>query len=222
MAINKERFKQAIRAAISSEYENILDNEDIINYTFSERFMKRMNKLIKAQRKPYYFLVNTALKRVAVAIIAVSIMFSASMSVKAVREPVIEFIVEIYERFTKYFICDNAVYNPSKVYELTNLPDGYEMESRVNNEAVITTTYINKSGNKIVLQQHLITSGTFIYDINKYNFKSIQLKNVSVDIYYNTELSSAIWIIDNDSVLKLIVYNDIILDDLIELIINIS
>ena len=60
MPISKAEFKEAFREVISSEFSNIPKNENEIDFVFSERFNKRMAKLITSQKKAYYHLINTA------------------------------------------------------------------------------------------------------------------------------------------------------------------
>ena len=103
MGMSKDDFKRAFREVVSSEFANIPLDENNIDITFSEKFNKKMEKLIKSQRKSYYILINTVGKRVAILFVAIITLFTASMSVKAIREPVINFIIEVYESFTKYF-----------------------------------------------------------------------------------------------------------------------
>ena len=59
-----------------------------------------MQKLIKSQKKLYWNIVNTAAKRAAVIFVAIITIFTAAFSVKAIREPILKFIKQIYESFT--------------------------------------------------------------------------------------------------------------------------
>jgi hypothetical protein len=56
-----------------ADYGTIPTDESSIDFTFSEKFIKRMNKLIRAQRKSYYKFINTAAKRAAVIFAAIII-----------------------------------------------------------------------------------------------------------------------------------------------------
>ena len=102
MSMSREEFKAAFREVISSEFAQIPTDEDSIDFTFSEKFIKRMDKLIRAQKKSYYKFINTAGKRVAVIFAAIITLFTASLSVKAIREPVVRFIKQVYETFIHY------------------------------------------------------------------------------------------------------------------------
>ena len=62
MGMSKDDFKRAFREVVSSEFANIPLDENNIDITFSEKFNKKMEKLIKSQRKSYYILINMTVK----------------------------------------------------------------------------------------------------------------------------------------------------------------
>lgn len=71
MSMSREEFKAAFREVVSSEFAHIPTDESSIDFTFSEKFMKRMDKLIKSQRKPYWNFISTVSRRAAVIIVAI-------------------------------------------------------------------------------------------------------------------------------------------------------
>lgn len=178
MSMSKSKFKNAFREVVSSEFAHIPCDEGSIDYTFSERFNKKMDKLIKAQRKSYYFLINTAAKRVAVIFVAFLTMFTASMSVKAIREPVINFVVEVYESFTRYFFDGDTTDNIDKVYTITDLPSGFTEFNKFENETNITTVYQNSNGNIIEFTQGISDNTTFNIDTENSIYKEIYVNKI--------------------------------------------
>ena len=139
--MSREEFKAAFREVISSEFAQIPTDEDSIDFTFSEKFIKRMDKLIRAQKKSYYKFINTAGKRVAVIFAAIITLFTASLSVKAIREPVVRFIKQIYETFTHYTFEGDTVDVITKEFNLNIVPDGFIETDRIANEISITKIY---------------------------------------------------------------------------------
>lgn len=97
-----KKLKEAFREINEWEYENLhLDTlEEVIPST---RYRKRMERLIRRQKQPYWKYVNTVGKRVAVFAVAIALVFALSMSVSAVREPVVEFFANVYEKFVEFF-----------------------------------------------------------------------------------------------------------------------
>lgn len=193
MLMSKDDFKKAFREAISSEFSQIPCDEDSIDFTFSERFNKKMSKLIKSQRKSYYFLINTASKRVAVLLLAVLTLFTASMSIKAIREPVVKFIVEVYESFTRYFFEGDTADEIDKEYTITELPIGYSETNKFKGRNSITTIYEDENGNKIEFIQGISNNTEFNLDFEHSNVQTIYIDNEKIELYEWDEMSCAFW-----------------------------
>ncbi|MBO5211832.1 MAG: DUF4367 domain-containing protein [Clostridia bacterium] len=153
MPISKAEFKEAFREVISSEFSHIPKNENEIDFVFSERFNKRMTKLVNSQKKAYYYLINTAAKRVAIIFVLILTMFTAAFSVKAIREPIIEFVKQIYETFIHYSVEGDTIDKITKKYSITRLPEGFYETDKVNNNYTIITFFENSSGDTIVFSQ---------------------------------------------------------------------
>ncbi len=122
-----------------------LPTDDELNHiTFSENFEKKTQKLIRAQKKSYYYLINTVGKRVAIIILALVLSFTATtFGVKAIRECVIEFITETFEQFTKISVEDENAYPQNKLVKLTlqYIPEGYFLESETEANCFYRVTY---------------------------------------------------------------------------------
>ena len=142
--MSREEFKAAFREVVSSEFAHIPTDESSIDFTFSEKFMKRMDKLIKSQRKPYWNFISTVSRRAAVIIVAIITLVTAAFSVKAIREPIIKFIKQVYESFTHYSFDGDTVEIITKEYTITQMLDGYEQFDKLTSENTIATTYKNK------------------------------------------------------------------------------
>lgn len=160
MPISKAKFKEAFREVISSEFSHIPKNEDEIDFEFSERFNKRMTKLINSQKKAYYKLINTAAKRVAIIFVLILTMFTAAFSVKAIREPIIKFVKQIYETFIHYSVEGETIDKITEEYSLTYVPEGFNQIDIVQNDHLITTTYENSFEDRIVFSQ--MTTETYL------------------------------------------------------------
>lgn len=128
--MTQKEYKQCISLALCPEYEEMLA-QGTGEHTFSPQFEKKMQKLIKRRKKPYYSMVNTALKRAAVIVLAVFITaFTAVMSVDALRKPFISFITSPFRS------CSNVKSEPQsstvypatikEKYRITGGIDGFE------------------------------------------------------------------------------------------------
>ena len=79
--MTKAEFNEAFRKAMSDEFASVPKNEKEIDHVFSDRFEKRMKKLIKAEKSVGWHWVNTAGKRAAVIAAALVCIFFIAFGV---------------------------------------------------------------------------------------------------------------------------------------------
>lgn len=194
MSMSKTDFKNAFREVVSSEFAHIPTDENSIDFTFSERFNKRMEKLIKAQRKPYWKFISTASKRAAVIVVAILTLFTASLSVKAIREPIIKFIKQVYESFTHYSFDGDTVEIISKEYTITKMLDGYEQIDKLTSDNTIATTYKNELGDTIIFTQ-MTTEYSIGYLVDNESGEQYTetVDGIEIDFKEWYETKTAIW-----------------------------
>lgn len=152
-------LKEAFQEIDKWEYEN-LHLEALEEVIPSPAYIKRMERLMKWQKRSCWKYVNTVGKRIAMIAVVIALTFGLSMSVSAVREPVVKFFVHIYERFVEFFYDDDVVTKaPSTietVYTLGYVPEGYELESCNIADIVTRMAWMNDVGEKIVFSQGLL------------------------------------------------------------------
>lgn len=222
MPISNAQFKEAFREVIASEFSHIPVNEDEIDYVFSERFNKRMAKLINSQRKSYYKFINTAAKRVAIIFVIILTMFTAAFSVKAIREPIIEFVKHIYETFIHYSVEGDTVDKITKEYTIKVLPDGFEQTDIVRSENSIITFYENASEDFIEFSQMTTEShlGHFV-DNEVGEIHSENVNGIEVEFKEWNDTKSVIWI-NHGYVFTINCYSDIGFDMIKQMITSIK
>ena len=169
-----------------------------------------MEKLIKSQRKSYYIFINTVGKRVAILFVAIITLFAASMSVKAIREPVINFIIEVYESFTKYFFEGETAEKIEKVYSITKLPVGFKQTQVVENDAGRNVTFESSEGNIIVFTQSATQNAELNIDNQKVNQAIKQVEDKEIHIYYFESDTCMFWT-DQGYCFQIISYGNICL-----------
>ncbi len=128
------------RAFIEAQFESFPS----YNYTFSDEFNNKMEKLISSQ-KGFLRLVNTAGKRVACLILsAVVILTSAACTIREVREPIIEeiekFIVNAKEILTGTSADRVSQHFPTDVTKIvgTSFISKSNKQYTIENEAQVT------------------------------------------------------------------------------------
>ena len=144
--------------------ESLPTDEELKDITFSKTFENKMQKLIRAQKKSYFYLINTAGKRVAVIILAIMISLTATtFGVKAIRESVIEFITKTFEKFTEVTIESGKPESDMEI-ELVKtapqyIPEGYALETELDFGGIYRIIY-NNNGNAIIDYIQQINIGT--------------------------------------------------------------
>lgn len=217
MSMSKTDFKNAFREVVSSEFAHIPTDENSIDFTFSERFNKRMEKLIRSQKKVYYNLINTAAKKVAVILVIFATLTTASMSVKAIREPVVNFIVEVYESFTRYFFDGDTTKELKKEYVITELPTDFLQTSAVKTDINQTVTLEDTNDNMIIFTQSITENKIFDIDNQKETPKIEKVNGIEIYIYTYEKDKFIFWS-DNGYFFQITAYGDIDEETLIKMI----
>ena len=192
LSMSREEFKAAFREVISSEFAYIPTDESSIDFTFSEKFIKRMDKLIRAQKKSYYKFINTAGKRVAVIFAAIITLFTASLSVKAIREPVVRFIKQVYETFIHYTFEGDIQPKIKKEFFIKTLPDGFIQHDKIESDLAITTIYVNDN-NTIKFTQQSTNNANHFFDNESGTLTKVTISGINVDIYESENIKHAVW-----------------------------
>lgn len=130
-----------------------LPNSNALNFiSFSDLFEEKMQRLITRQKKGWFYLVNTVAKRVAIIVLALLISLTVTtFSVKALRETAIDFITEVYERFTRIIFVDDTAQNsednsPALSFEPIfpdYIPDGFELSNSMDLDVLVMREYKN-------------------------------------------------------------------------------
>ncbi len=184
MENGKELFIKAFMEAERIDNSK-LKSEDEIEWEFSEKFEKSMNKLIKKNNHIKLSTRRNIRKGLLAAIITVIVTFTGLMSVSATRTPFIEFIKKVFPQFNEVTLSEESTPPVDRIeteYTLTNLPEEYEIKEYQNDDLGIFTIWKNKSGDEIVFSQNLMdTSLTFD---NEHNYKETNINGY--EAYLNT------------------------------------
>jgi len=153
------------------KYMSSLETKYEANHTFSNKHDKKMQKLIKQQRKPYYKLISTAGRRAACIIVAVIVMSASAMSVKAIREAVFDFIKSIFSDHTVVSTESGTDKGyPEQIeeeYYISELPEGFEATNTIRtNDSIIIEYFMNGdySSDYVLFSQYTKSSYKANYD----------------------------------------------------------
>lgn len=206
--MHRDKFKQAIFEALSSEYERSVPPFD--KHEFSPEFEKKMKKLINRRKKPYYIIINTIGKRAACIVIGIIIASSITvMSVDAIRNAFVDLWVNIFEKFSivKSIDDNNAPETIEDIYEITYDLSDYTYDLWYSDEYSRNAEYIKEN---IVIHFNQDTKSN--YDI-LLNTEDVRFETIIINGY------EAMYFQDNHNYNTLIWDND---DYIISLYSNIS
>lgn len=221
MTSSTNKFKSALRESVSKEFAHVPTDENSIVFTFSKQFEKQMDKLIKSQRKIFYSFVNTAFKRVAVILLICITMLTAAFSIKAIREPIVNFIKRVYSTFTHYSFEGDTVEKIRQEYTI-KVPDDFKQTNIMKTDSLITTEYTNTAGDVIEFSQ-MTTEYSGGYFVNNENGDIISntVNGIKVEFKEQYDTKSAIWA-TNEYVFEIICYGNIDYEIIEAMIISLS
>lgn len=168
-------------------------DEELSGITFSEEFERKMQKLIDRQKKFYYYWFNTVGKRVAAIILVLLLSLTTiTFSVRALREPVIRFIVETYEKFSNViFVNDKSEEDIIDDFTFvkidpTYIPEGYSLESNFEYDNGYQAMYANKeNGITIIYSQHINNDSVLQANTEGVSYQNITINNLEGISYSN-------------------------------------
>jgi len=157
-----DALREAFREAARREFASVPPEEEL-HHVFSERFQRRMRRLIRAEANGYLYLINTAAKRAAIVAAIILMLLGTAMAIKPIRQRVIQFFVDVYEEYFEIHFGEEESWDlpertePMVRYILTELPEGYEEVRFDHREHIIWTQWLDQNGHIITLNQE---SGT--------------------------------------------------------------
>lgn len=195
----KNRNEILKRAFLEADIEDFrsFPLTDAENWEPSERFKRRMERLLRREKNPFRSLRGTALRRVAVTVCTLLILFSVTMGVEAIRKPIVEFFFSIFERYTEVtpgLPDDTDLPKEIKTkYTLTQIPEGYLLKQPMMDSRYFhLETYTDSYGNKIVLSQYTPDSH-FTLDTEGVVLQNIKVGNCAGYYFYLDNAVTLSW-----------------------------
>lgn len=217
MSITRIDFENAFRDAVSYEFRNVPQNDSDIDYFFSDGFEQKMTKLIKQQKKVLWNCINTTAKRIAVFAAIIFISFTTACSFDSVREPLVQFLKEVYETFTKISFEGETSDRIINDFEISDIPEGFQQMDLFEDEVVTVVTYENENGDLIRFTQSTTANTNLFIDSENSEIEKINVSGRDVEIYTQDGLIAGIWIEDT-YLFKLFCYGDFTTKDVIQII----
>ena len=224
MAMSKAELQKAFREAASFEFAEIPRDDMQIQYEFSAAFEAKMERLLKKEKKFTWRLVNTAAKRAAVAVAVCMVLILTACSVPAIREPIVEFIIETFD-IDMDFIYDNKKPDIlTKEYHLSFIPSGFSKVSEDRDEYYIRVDYEDENGNTLYLTQTTAAT-TMSVDIEhtEYNVLDVEGREVHLHVTDDPDetIIVAVWI-ENSCFFKVCTHGTLDEQTVIEIVSNVK
>lgn len=205
----------ALREVVSREFADIPQQENKIDYAFSDDFMRRMDKLTKAEKSRFWRMTNTIPKRVAAVFVAIMLIALTACSIPTVRAAVVDFIKETYDNCIRLFTGETGSKKISAHYVLTDLPDGFEEISTTETGTRNIVSYQNANGDQIILTQSITEDYAIFLDNENGDLSEINLSGMKVSVYESDDCMVAIWLPDQYA-FHLTIYGDYDMDFIIK------
>lgn len=160
---------------------NKLPNDEDINYIFSPEFERKMEKLIKKEKKRS---VNTYYKYfkkiVIIFLIALtSIITITTINTEAFPENLMRIMKKMYKEFTDYNFINPNTQKTHSQKEPRYVPSGYEEIERTKEEDYLSISYKNNLDNYITYQ-----TMTMDKDIVSLNTEGAEIDNLRFNNHY--------------------------------------
>jgi len=175
------------------------------NETFSPAHERRMAKLFARSEKPYYRFVSTRGKRLAVVLIAVLVSMTITVSsVSALREGFVNFVVNVYEKFSQVFVPDTGeAYNnyPATIevkYAPQDIPEGYVLTETIDFPIKYQLHYVNALNDiPLVFEQGTVMGSSHRIDTEGVPAEKVMVGEVEALMYHNKNICNIIWTYQN-------------------------
>ena len=172
-------FLQALENVYDDEFEEYmssLERNNSSEHIFGEKHNKKMSKLIKLQRRPYFKLINTTGRKVACIIVAFIVMSASALSVKAIREAFFDFITSIFSDHnvvtTESGTDKGYPTTIEEEYYISELPEGFEEMDKGKTDNSIDISYF-RNDEFILFSQYTKAAYKVYYDNERSEFNEL-------------------------------------------------
>lgn len=193
---NDKRLKTVFELYSQILSDNLPTNEKLKTITFSRTFEDKMEKLLSVQKKSYYYMVNTVGKKVAIIVLTFLIALTATtFGVKAIRESVIEFITETFEKFTRISIesDNNSNATEFKKTQPKYIPEGFKISRSSDYEDSYLIIYSDSQNNIISYSQQINYDSIITTDTEGAEIETVYINSLEGIMYSNKGYNNIIF-----------------------------
>ncbi len=189
--MTREEFKEALRVVASQEFANIPLNPP--EHVFSQKYERKMKRLLDSVNK-HGRAPLSILHKIALIAAACLIIFIASVTqIKAIREPLIEFIMNIYKTFINIDFAGNGPAFIAQEYTLNYAPEGYTLIDKRTSSKDVYYKYADTNKNTIIFVQTAVKNTQLSIDNEKCEVYTFFISNMEILLYKSTLYIETRW-----------------------------
>lgn len=187
---NQELFKQALVEGVSRRIDREIAacDEEV---TYSRRHIKNMERIVKGKtpKKP----IN---KKMVAILVAAAVLLLAGCAI-IYRNEIREFVSKVYDSFVelRFEEGEQESRNIEEIYELTYVPDGYNLEKQEINRMRVQYVFKDGEGNVINFNQRSLDASSFSVDNEQGSYEVVNIGKY--EVYYRS-INSGYYYVWND------------------------
>lgn len=194
MSMTKDELMDALRDAASAEFADRSPYGSDCCHEFSDRFERRMDRLIRSESRASWRFFNTNPKRlIIIAIAVIMALFSVACAVPEIRESIAGFFVRMFSDHAEIEITDTIRERIDEIYELDPVPDGFSLSRKKTTEINVYLEYMDYNGNVIFLDQEAVHESSISIDSVSGTYCERNINGKSVLIQISDSYAQAFW-----------------------------
>lgn len=192
-------LKTALEAACLRELDDLPSEAELAGQvSFSPDFERRMRKLIISERRRFVTIFRHRIRRTVVAAIVAATLMASTMSVQAIQQPVVGFLVQVYERFSQIVFSEEdeeATRSPSATegFTVPPAPDGFTITRQEDHGTLLEVEYSADNGDYFIYTQYLLDGATMSIDTEGTETEPITIGGNEGLWYSNRGINNLIW-----------------------------
>lgn len=215
MTFSKEQLSQAFIDVLT---ERVPDFSDMPDHVFSERFEKKMDRLIRREAAHPWAVSHTLTRNLIAAAIVIILLFIMCMSVGAIRNSIFKFFQQHFEAH------DDVIFEmPKKMgieqeYVITNLPEGFLLKEEEKSDIDIIRNYENEQGDLISLNQELSYKDGIALDNEHSQYNVMEIDGHGIFISTSMNKTNIIWEQDGYVFLLILKWENVSIEEAITIL----
>lgn len=190
MTFSKEQLSQAFIDVLTERVPDLSDRPD---HVFSERFEKKMDRLIHREAAHPWAISHTFARNLIAAAIVIILLFIMCMSVGAIRETIFHFFQLHFDTHDDIVFEIPNMKEIEQEYSITNIPSGFSLEYVNNNRIETNWLYNNEIGDYIYFVQAVPTPQGRLVDNERSKNKAIVIDGCGVFVAQEENIISLSW-----------------------------